>query len=158
MKCQLNDLQFQDRITEEKFDVPTKETVLNNDDKHLKEISTVSCSDKQSNMENECKRSNEDATVENVNNEEHNDCTSYDLSSNMEDKTVFDDTRSIRSISTAATIAPDVIKKRTKLALDKRERSQTKRALVKGEASAVTRVRRDNRATIKESTGIWGWE
>lgn len=157
MKCQLNDLQFQDRIAEEKFDVLTKETVLNNDDKHLKEISMVPCSDKQSNMENECKRSNEDAT-ENVNNEEHNDCMLYDLSSNVENKTVFDDTRSIRSISTAATIAPDVIKKRTKLALDKRERSQTKRALVKGEASAVTRVRRDNRATIKESTGIWGWE
>jgi len=158
LKCQLNDLQFQDRIAEEKFDVSTKETVLNNDDKHLKEISIVPCSDKQSNMENECKRSNEDVTVENMNDEEHNDCTSYDLSSNVEDKTVFDDTRSIRSISTAATIAPDVIKKRTKLALDKRERSQTKRAHVKGEASAVTRVRRDNRATIKESTGIWGWE
>lgn len=158
MKCQLNDLQFQDRIAEEKFDDPTKETVLNNDGKHLKEISTVPCSDKQSNTENECERSNEDATVENVNNKEHNDYTLYDLSSNVEDKTVFDDTRSIRSISTAATIAPDVIKRRTKLALDKRERSQTKRALVKGEASAVTRVRRDNRATIKESTGIWGWE
>ncbi|XP_011175459.2 serine/threonine-protein kinase RIO2 isoform X2 [Solenopsis invicta] len=81
------------------------------------------------------------------------------LSSNVENKAhIYDDTQSIRSISTAATIAPDVIKKRTKLALDKRERSQTKRALVKGEASAVTRIRRDNRATIKESTGIWGWE
>ncbi|KAG5345263.1 RIOK2 kinase, partial [Acromyrmex charruanus] len=70
----------------------------------------------------------------------------------------YDDTQSIRSVSTAATIAPDVIKKRTKLALDKRERSQAKRALAKGEASAVTRIRRDNRATIKDSTGIWGWE
>ncbi|XP_024884299.1 serine/threonine-protein kinase RIO2-like, partial [Temnothorax curvispinosus] len=159
LEYQLNDVQVQDRTAKEKFDVPTRETVLNNDNEHLKEISTVPCSDKQSNMENECKRNNGD--VENVMaNEEYNDCTSYGLSSNPEDEAaqVYDDTRSIRSISTAATIAPDVIKKRTKLALDKRERSQAKRALVKGEASAVTRIRRDNRATIKESTGIWGWE
>ncbi|XP_077275679.1 RIO kinase 2 [Temnothorax americanus] len=159
LEYQLNDVQVQDRTAKENIDVPIRETVLNNDNEHLKEISTVSCSDKQSNVENECKRNNED--VENVMaNEEYNDCTSYGLSSNLEDEAVqvYDDTRSIRSISTAATIAPDVIKKRTKLALDKRERSQAKRALVKGEASAVTRIRRDNRATIKESTGIWGWE
>lgn len=160
MEYQLNDLQIQDQITKERFDVPTREKVLNNDNDNLKETPAVPCSDKQSNMENECRRSKE-VTVENVMaNEEHNDDTSYGLSSKMEDEEmqVYDDTRSIRSISTAATIAPDVIKKRTKLALDKRERSQAKRALVKGEASAVTRVRRDNRATIKESTGIWGWE
>lgn len=159
MEHQLNDLQFQDRIAKEIFDVPIKEAVLNNDNKHLKEISTVSCSGKQDNTENERERNNENI-MKNEANEERNDCASYDLASSTEDETVYvyDDTRSIRSISTAATIAPDVIKKRTKLALDKRERSQTKRALVKGEASAVTRIRRDNRATIKESTGIWGWE
>lgn len=160
LEYQLNDLQFQDPIAKERFDVPTKQTVPNNDNKHLKEISTVSCSDKQSNTKNECERNNEDVTLENViPNEEYNDCTLYGLS-NTKDKAIYvsDETRSVRSISTAATIAPDVIKKRTKLALDKRERSQAKRILVKGEASAVTRVRRDNRATIKESTGIWGWE
>jgi len=158
LEYQLNDLQFQDQIAKEIFDVSTKETVLNNDNKHLKEISTVSCSGKD-NMENERERNNE-TVMKNEANEERNDCTLYGLASSTEDETVYvyDDTRSIRSISTAATIAPDVIKKRTKLALDKRERSQAKRALVKGEASAVTRIRRDNRATIKESTGIWGWE
>lgn len=144
----------------EEFNVPTRETALN-DNEHFKEIST-SCSEKQ-NTENKCKRNKEDATVKNVmTNEENNDCTSYGpygTSLNMESEAehVYD-TRSIRSISTASTIAPDVIKKRTKLALDKRDRSKTKRALIKGEASAVTRIRRDNRATIKESTGIWGWE
>lgn len=155
LKYQLNDLQLQDQIVKEKFDV-SRETILNNDNEHLKEIVTVPCSNKQNNTENVCKENNEDITVENViTNEEY-----HDLSSNTKDEAVliYDDTQSIRSISTAATIAPDVIKRRTKLALDKRERNQTKRALVKGEASAVTRVRRDNRATIKESTGIWGWE
>lgn len=158
LEYQLNDLQLQDQIVKKGFDIP-KETALNNE--YLKEISTTPCSDKQSNTENECKRNNENVTIENViANEKHNDCTSYGLSSNAENEAVhvYDDSRSIRSISTAATIAPDVIKKRTKLALNKRERSQAKRALVKGEASAVTRIRRDNKATIKESTGIWGWE
>ncbi|KYN02633.1 PREDICTED: serine/threonine-protein kinase RIO2 [Cyphomyrmex costatus] len=160
LKYQLKNLQLQNKIVakEVEFDVSTKDPALNNDDEQ-KEIS-VPCPDNQNNTENECKRYNED-TIENVMaNEKHNNFTSYDLSSNPENETVhfYDDTRSIRSVSTAATIAPDVIKKRTKIALDKRERSQAKRALVKGEASAVTRIRRDNRATIKESTGIWGWE
>ncbi|KAK2580049.1 hypothetical protein KPH14_012333 [Odynerus spinipes] len=71
----------------------------------------------------------------------------------------FSDLRSVRSISTTATIAPDIIKKKTKQALEKREkRGHSRKILVKGEASAVTRVRRENRDTIKQSTGIWGWE
>lgn len=69
------------------------------------------------------------------------------------------DIRSIRSISTAATIALDVIKRRTKLSLQKRDkRGLSRKILVKGEASAATRVKRENRDTIKQSTGIWGWE
>lgn len=162
LEYQLNDLQFQDEIVvKDGFDVSTRDAAVNSDNDYLKEMSTAPCTDKQSNTENECKRDNEDVTVENVvADEKYNDCISYDLSSNVgnEAEYFYDDTRSIRSISTTATIAPDVIKKRTKLALNKRERSQTKRILVKGEASAVTRIRRDNRATIKESTGIWGWE
>lgn len=162
LEHQLNDLQFQNEIVvKDGFDVSTRDAAVNSDNDYLKEMSTAPCTDKQSNTENECKRDNEDVTVENVMaDEKYNDCISYDLSSNVgnEAEYFYDDTRSIRSVSTTATIAPDVIKKRTKLALDKRERSRTKRILVKGEASAVTRIRRDNRATIKESTGIWGWE
>ncbi|XP_011873892.1 PREDICTED: serine/threonine-protein kinase rio2 [Vollenhovia emeryi] len=161
LEHQLNDLQFQDQIANERLEVPTRNIVINNDNEHSKEVSTVPCSDKQSNPENECAGNNEDVTVENlIANEERNDCTSYGLPSSTVDTATyaFDDTRSIRSASTAATIAPDVIKKRTKLALNKRDKNRAKRALVKGEASAVTRIRRDNRATIKESTGIWGWE
>lgn len=64
-----------------------------------------------------------------------------------------------RSVSTTSTIPPEVIRKKVKDALDKREKQEMRRrAVVKGEASAVTRVRRDNRLTIKECSGIWGWE
>ncbi|BES94688.1 serine threonine-protein kinase [Nesidiocoris tenuis] len=63
---------------------------------------------------------------------------------------------SVRSFSTAtSTIAPEVIKERVKKALEKRDQRNKKRILVKGEASAVTRQRRDNRDTIKDSHGIW---
>uniref|UniRef100_A0A146KZB1 Serine/threonine-protein kinase RIO2 n=1 Tax=Lygus hesperus TaxID=30085 RepID=A0A146KZB1_LYGHE len=63
---------------------------------------------------------------------------------------------SVRSYSTTtSTIAPEVIKERVKKALEKREQRNKKRILVKGEASAVTRQRRDNRDTIKDSYGIW---
>lgn len=69
------------------------------------------------------------------------------------------DSRSIRSVSTAATIAPELIKKRVQVALQKRgQKERSRKIVVKGEASALTRVRRENRDTIKQSTGIWGWE
>ena len=68
-------------------------------------------------------------------------------------------TGSIRSTSTAATIAPEEIRSRVKKSLERRERaSQKKRLTVKGEASAVTRSRRDNMDTIKQCDGIWSWE
>lgn len=74
------------------------------------------------------------------------------------------DVLSIRSartngLSTASTIAPDVIKKRVQASLDKREKQAARRrVLAKGEASATTRSRRDNAKTIQESHGVWGWD
>ncbi|XP_043276834.1 serine/threonine-protein kinase RIO2 isoform X2 [Venturia canescens] len=71
----------------------------------------------------------------------------------------FNDSRSVRSCSTAASIAPDVIRRRIKLTLDKRnKRGQARKIVAKGEASATTRSRRENRDMIKQSTncGIWG--
>ncbi|XP_031840118.1 RIO kinase 2 isoform X2 [Nomia melanderi] len=69
------------------------------------------------------------------------------------------DSRSVYSTTTTATIAPEVIKAKVKVALQKRgKKEQTKRVLVKGEAHATTRIRRENKDTIKQSTGIWGWE
>nr|CAD7404486.1 unnamed protein product [Timema cristinae] len=72
----------------------------------------------------------------------------------------FNDARSIRSTSTAATIAPGAIKKRVKMSLERREQKALakKRLSVKGEASAVTRSRRENSDNIKQCNGIWGWE
>ncbi|XP_071449811.1 uncharacterized protein RIOK2 isoform X2 [Hetaerina americana] len=65
---------------------------------------------------------------------------------------------SLRSTSTCATIAPEVISNRVKKSLEKREKAAARRRkiVVKGEASATTRHRRENTATIKESEGIWG--
>ncbi|CAD1479087.1 unnamed protein product, partial [Heterotrigona itama] len=92
-------------------------------------------------------------------NEKHNEGTTNSVfdteTSNVEE---FSDSRSMYSSVTNATIAPELIKKKVKVVLRKREREQSKRILVKGEANAVTRIRRENKDIIKQSTGIWGWE
>lgn len=64
---------------------------------------------------------------------------------------------SVRSSTT--TIHPDEIKKRVRKQMHTKERRMERRKCVaKGEASAVTRNRRENADTIRHSTGIWGWE
>ncbi|XP_033343096.2 RIO kinase 2 [Megalopta genalis] len=69
------------------------------------------------------------------------------------------DSRSVYSTTTTATIPPEMIKAKVKTALQKRAKAQqSRRVLVKGEANATTRIRRENRDTVKQSTGIWGWE
>ncbi|XP_015181055.1 PREDICTED: serine/threonine-protein kinase RIO2 [Polistes dominula] len=75
------------------------------------------------------------------------------------EENVNEDARTTRS-AVSTIISPDDIKKRTKRSLEKREKkSQSRKILVKGEASAVTRVRRENRDVIKQSTeGIWGYD
>jgi RIO kinase 2 len=61
--------------------------------------------------------------------------------------------------STATTINPDEIKNRVKKQMSgKQKRLERKKCVAKGEASAVTRVRRENNDTIRQSKGIWGWE
>lgn len=78
-----------------------------------------------------------------------------------DNESVYSHAQSIRSISTAATIAPDVIKRRIKSSLEKRaKRGQSRKLLAKGEASATTRSRRENTDNIKQSvgSGIWGCE
>ncbi|XP_041980711.1 serine/threonine-protein kinase RIO2 [Aricia agestis] len=69
------------------------------------------------------------------------------------------DVRSMRSYTSASTIAPEVVKQQVKKNLEVRQKKmERKKAIAKGEASAVTRVRRDNRETIRESHGLWGWD
>jgi len=68
------------------------------------------------------------------------------------------ETASVRSFSTtASTIHPDVVKARVKSALEKRgKKGQAKRQVVKGEASAKTRSRRNNKDTIaSRPRGKW---
>ncbi|XP_060824861.1 serine/threonine-protein kinase RIO2 isoform X3 [Bombus pascuorum] len=85
------------------------------------------------------------------------DMKTYD--SEDDDVEKFNDLETMYSSTTASTIDPELIKKKVKIALQKREkREQSRRILAKGEANATTRVRRENRDTIKQSTGIWGWE
>lgn len=156
---EISDLQLQvENSVREVFDVPQKETTLNNYNECLGKTAVL-CSKDQNNIESKCDENNENISTRS---KESNEYMSYDLSSNAGNEMTHindcDDTRSIRSVTTASTIAPDVIKKRIKSMLDKRERKNRTRILVKGEANAVTRQRRDNRATIKEyeSSGIWG--
>ncbi|KAG6457669.1 serine/threonine-protein kinase RIO2 [Manduca sexta] len=69
------------------------------------------------------------------------------------------DVRSMRTYTSASTIAPEVVKQQVKKNLEIRQKKMDrKKAIAKGEASAVTRQRRDNRETIRESNGLWGWD
>ncbi|VVC92062.1 unnamed protein product [Leptidea sinapis] len=69
------------------------------------------------------------------------------------------DVRSMRSYTSASTIAPDVVKQQVKKNLEQRQKKvERKKAVAKGEASAGTRVKRENRETIRESHGLWGWD
>lgn len=66
---------------------------------------------------------------------------------------------SMVSRSTAATIAPEVIRDKIKKTFQKSDKMQNRRRIqAKGEASASTRARRENRDNIKQNQGIWGWE
>lgn len=68
---------------------------------------------------------------------------------------LLDDAKSARSYSTtASTIAPSVVSDRIKNGLRQQEKKdQKKRAVPKGEASAVRRMRKDNNAVVKEYRG-----
>ncbi|CAG4935940.1 unnamed protein product [Colias eurytheme] len=121
--------------------------------------------------------------IENVNNEEETTEGTENIEKETEDKTeeiedsgsdldknsqkyrlamiekALSDVRSMRSYTSASTIAPDVVKQQVKKNLEQRQKKmERKKAIAKGEASAVTRHRRDNRETIRESHGLWGWD
>lgn len=120
------------------------------------------------NTGNEDKNNDERPKIEDIENDEMkcvstSKCSSGDELDSDDERSVrvrtCSNTYSIRSTSTAATIAPEVIHIRVKRALEKREKVATrKRTTVKGEASAVTRSRRENRDTIKQCDGIWSWD
>nr|CAG4650080.1 EOG090X04DJ [Sida crystallina] len=62
------------------------------------------------------------------------------------------------SVTSMSTIHPDVIKKQVKKNFERRQNVETlSRIRAKGEASAVTRKRRENKDLVR-SDGIWGWD
>lgn len=71
---------------------------------------------------------------------------------------VPDDGGSVRtfSVTSCTTIAPEEIKSRVRKQLNHKERFRCKKVVVKGEASAVTRQRRENRDTMKQDLHFWG--
>lgn len=82
------------------------------------------------------------------------DPTSREYRFKMVEK-LLSDARSHRSYSTtASTIAPSVIKDRIRKTIEVKKKDDIrKRCVAKGEASAVTRVRKENRDTCKEYAG-----
>lgn len=67
---------------------------------------------------------------------------------------MLSDARSMRSVSTASTIAPSVISERIKKGIDFKERREIQRkCAVKGEASATWRNRKENKEVVKEYAG-----
>merc|ERR1712202_9104 len=68
------------------------------------------------------------------------------------------ETGSVRSVSTtSSTIHPDVVKARVRASLEKsKKKNQARRTIAKGEASAKTRSRRQNKDTISTSqSAFW---
>uniref|UniRef100_A0A6P7FE78 Serine/threonine-protein kinase RIO2 n=1 Tax=Diabrotica virgifera virgifera TaxID=50390 RepID=A0A6P7FE78_DIAVI len=77
-----------------------------------------------------------------------------DIQLDSDDSSDHFDSRSM--LSTTSTIPPEEIKNRLKKQLlIKEKRQQRKKCVAKGESSAVTRSRRENSNTIKQSQGIW---
>nr|CAG4641612.1 EOG090X04DJ [Eurycercus lamellatus] len=62
------------------------------------------------------------------------------------------------SATSMSTIHPDIVKQRVKKTISRKESAQTlQRIRAKGEASAATRKKRENKDLIR-SDGIWGWD
>lgn len=66
--------------------------------------------------------------------------------------------RGAGSATSMSTIHPDIVKKRVKQTISRRENAQAvTRIRAKGEASAATRKKRENKDLIR-ADGIWGWD
>ncbi|KAI9557755.1 hypothetical protein GHT06_014503 [Daphnia sinensis] len=66
--------------------------------------------------------------------------------------------RGTGSTASMSTIHPDIIKQRVKSTITKRQNMQAvQRIRAKGEASAATRKKRENKELIR-ADGIWGWD
>lgn len=123
---------------------------------------TLTVKDKENNIEQEINEEDNEVptlvkhTAEEDENSEEMDKNSQKYRLAMIEK-ALSDVRSMRTYTSASTIAPEVVKQQVKKNLEIRQKKmERKKAIAKGEASAVTRHRRDNRETIRESHGLWG--
>ncbi|XP_037536390.1 serine/threonine-protein kinase RIO2 [Nematolebias whitei] len=70
-----------------------------------------------------------------------------------------DSEATMNSIGSCSTISPEVVRQKVRRQLTKQQKSAQRRRLQKGEASLVTKSRRENQSTIKssmESASFWG--
>ncbi len=106
------------------------------------------------------------AKVDVTHNQEPEACSDSKETDEVEQLQELEDWQSLRSrqrrgtsgsVSSMSTIHPDVIKSRVKKNFERRSNADAlKRIRAKGEASAVTRKRRENKDLVR-SDGIWGW-
>ncbi|KAJ8714742.1 hypothetical protein PYW07_002967 [Mythimna separata] len=158
------------KMTEQDLDELRKEVdaSIQNDERPVQQITTktvnLTITDKQNTKEDtNNKNAEEDEEVptlvdptEDSNTELDKNSQKYRLA--MIEK-ALSDVRSMRTYTSASTIAPEVVKQQVKKNLEVRQKKmERKKAIAKGEASAVTRSRRDNKETIRESHGLWGWD
>merc|ERR1712083_396295 len=100
--------------------------------------------------------------TEALDNEEKDDEEEKDIVCNLtqiSSKFPARDITETRSISSStSTIHPDIVKARVRQSLEKKQKkNQPRRTIAKGEASAKTRARRDNKQIISTSTdAFWG--
>ena len=83
---------------------------------------------------------------------------STNIADRITEKSDAEDNGTLDNFSVTSSIAPEVIHSRVKKSLNKRTAAVTRhRKLAKGEASAVTRKRKENKNIIKEysSPSIW---
>ncbi|XP_022824712.1 serine/threonine-protein kinase RIO2 [Spodoptera litura] len=157
------------KMTEQELDDLRKEVdeSILNDERPVHQLTTkivkLKITGPEQDNENDIKKDEEEEIPELVDPTEETSDSDLDKNSQkyrlaMIEK-ALSDVRSMRTYSSASTIAPEIVKQQVKKNLEmQRKKMERKKAIAKGEASAVTRQRRDNRETIRESHGLWGWD
>ncbi|CAH1637165.1 unnamed protein product [Spodoptera littoralis] len=157
------------KMTEQELDDLRKEVdeSILNDERPVHQLTTktfkLKIAGPEQDNENDIKKDEEEEIPELVDPTEETSDSDLDKNSQkyrlaMIEK-ALSDVRSMRTYSSASTIAPEIVKQQVKKNLEmQRKKMERKKAIAKGEASAVTRQRRDNRETIRESHGLWGWD
>ena len=107
--------------------------------------------------ENPVQRPSKDCELEELSNQNKLHRPYRDTNSHVTGKSLEDDVSSQSSSVTASSMDSREIRNRVKKGLDKKQRDIRRRK--RGEASAVTRSRRENRETVKHDAQSWddGW-